>query len=201
MDRFDSRRNMKNKLLISSTFAVIILVVAGISPVIGYNSVKSSALTSPLFNNRTKSVVYGKQDSIISDYLGKNSETNILFPKDDTNRFNYIKIIKNIISMDDDEFNRFLDTFIFYLQNTKSLENKEIIEIKNDFNLLRSNSIEIKGVLESKEFTVYSEESSSICTMGRWYPGCWILSFITLFILIPIVLPILIIMFISNIGV
>ena len=77
---------MENKLLVGgSAIAVVVLVLASLSPVVGYNSVESSVKDSPLFSIRTKRAIDEESHTFTSDYIGKGEEINILIPARNSN--------------------------------------------------------------------------------------------------------------------
>ena len=56
---------MKNKLLtVGSITAVVVLVLAGLSPVVGFDSVRYSVKESPLFSTRINNAIDKGQDSL-----------------------------------------------------------------------------------------------------------------------------------------
>ena len=72
---------MKNKLLtIGSIIAVVVLVLAGLSPVVGFDSVRSSVKDSPLFSIRSNRAIQKDSNKLMCNYVGKGEEIRFLFP-------------------------------------------------------------------------------------------------------------------------
>ena len=70
--RIRGKRNMENKLLtIGSILSVVVLVLAGLSPVVGFDSVRSSMKDSPLFDIRSKRAIGEESNTLKCDYIGK----------------------------------------------------------------------------------------------------------------------------------
>ena len=96
----------KKILLCGSIIAVVVLVLASLSPVVGFNSVKSSAIDSPLFSVRIKRVINEESEGLTCDYVGKGKESSLLFLREN-NSLKMKEIIDIINTLDDEEFKRF----------------------------------------------------------------------------------------------
>jgi hypothetical protein len=71
---------MEQRLLIcGSAIAVVVLVLASFSPVVGYNSAKFSVRDSPLFSVRTKRAIHEVSHGFHKDYIGKDKSLPIMF--------------------------------------------------------------------------------------------------------------------------
>jgi len=90
-----------------SIIACIVLVLASLSPVVGFHSVKSnSAISSPLFNVRTKRAINEESRDITSDYVGKGKLWS--FPIRDSRTVLVQKFINTIRTMNKNTFDRFI---------------------------------------------------------------------------------------------
>jgi len=101
-------KNMENKLLVGgSAIAVIILVLATLSPVVGYHTVKSNSFKdSPLFSIRMKRVIGQDEDALTCEYVGKGQL--MPFPSRDNKAILIQKLIDRISSMNEREYNFFV---------------------------------------------------------------------------------------------
>jgi hypothetical protein len=166
-------KGMNKKILIGgSAVAVVVLVLASLSSVIGYNSVELSAKGSPLFSVRSKRATDEKQVSLTCEYIGKRTEITIPFPIQDDRTALLQKIMDIIIMMDDKTFDRFIDLVIhrFYQEDViKKGNNEKVVAL---LHLFRTSSEAINDVFDGEtENDVTSEQYISICP---WTPGCWI---------------------------
>jgi hypothetical protein len=94
----------KQLLLGGSILAVVVLVLAGLSPVVGYNSVESSGVKdSPLFHLRAQRAINKEENVQTCTYLGKGRATDILFPTRDSYQTELLKQILDRMRMVDDE--------------------------------------------------------------------------------------------------
>ena len=96
---------MENKLLVGgSAIAVVVLVLASLSPVVGYNSVETSAKDSPLFNVRTNRAINKESKALTSDYIGKGDI--LPFPNRNKKIAQLQQVIDKISKMNNENFNR-----------------------------------------------------------------------------------------------
>jgi hypothetical protein len=141
---------MNNKILaIGSIIACIIILLAGLSPVIGYNSARSSAKDSPLFNVRTQRATDQEQDALTCEYIGKG----IIFEIPKRNEMNVLqqRIIDRISELPNEDIDRF-----------KMLLNK----LSNKINT--ENLYDDIGTVFPNCYTIY----------GEWLPGCFLIYYI-----------------------
>jgi hypothetical protein len=102
---------MEQKLLLcGSILAVIVLILAGLSPVVSFNTAKSSAVSSPLFRVRTNRAVEQEDNGLNCAYIGQGDT--FLFPKRDSNIKQMQLVVERIQGMDDETFNRFLESIV-----------------------------------------------------------------------------------------
>jgi hypothetical protein len=64
----------KKPLIVVSLCAVVLLVVASLGNVVGYQSVKSTVNDSPLFATRTERATNQQQNTLTSQYIGMGRE-------------------------------------------------------------------------------------------------------------------------------
>ena len=106
---------MDKKLLIyGSILAIVVLVLAGISPVVGYNTVQAYRKDSPLFGVRTQRALEKESDRLTCDYIGK--ESIMLFPTRDPKAILLKRAINLISSMNKRGFNNFLISLINHMK-------------------------------------------------------------------------------------
>lgn len=173
---------MNKKLLLGgSVTAVVILVLAGLSPVVGYNSVESSVKDSPLFSVRTKRAIDAEQDSLICDYVGKDKRNTVPIPTLNSRNTLFQIFIDRISIMDDKEFNRLIALVINHVHQNNKIENEDVDEIITFFYTLRANPEEDKKFIPDRG----NKSLSFFCTNGEgWEPGCvinYILDFLVAF--------------------
>jgi len=96
----------KKILAIGSIIACIIILLASLSPVVGYNSARSSVGNSPLFTVRTNRAINEESVSLTCDYVGKGNIFQI--PARDSKTVQIQKMIDTIKSMDDKTFLKFV---------------------------------------------------------------------------------------------
>jgi len=123
--------NMNNKTIIGSIIAVAILILVSFTSVVGYNSVESNKILSPLFNVRSDRAVNKEGKDITCDYVGKGEESVLSIPKRDNRTALLQRFIDIIIGMDDATFNRFLKFAFNQIQNNNQQEVIEINEVKS----------------------------------------------------------------------
>jgi len=181
---------MERKPLIGiSICAVVLLILCSLSNVVGYQSVKSTAVNdSPLFQTRTQRATNQQQNSITSQYLGMRRGSPLQFPIKDNRTEQLKKVIDIISKMDDKTFTRFTDLCIQKIRQDNSFDNtnNEIIQM---LQLLRkqSKTIIFSGINKNNQEWLPTYDFYSVCIA---FPGCWII--MTAFFLI--FAPILIIM-------
>jgi len=133
----------KRPLIVVSLCAVVLLVLGSLSNVVGYQSIKSTVNDSPLFQTRTQRATNQQQNSITSQYLGKDSRNIISIPLRNYQTYLIQEIIAKIKEMNDREFNAFKQKIISYLLKEKLIQNKDDIRVLNFFKQIKYNSNEI----------------------------------------------------------
>jgi len=171
---------MKNKILIcGSAIAVVVLVLASLSPVVGYNKAESSVKDSPLFSVRINRAIDRESKDLTYNYVGKG--TTMPFPIRDSNAAMLQKLVDSISSMDDTEFNKFVDFVIKRINRDDKFKDVDTKVIRTTFYQLRDNPKLLRNY-------VSDEEEDDDLTFGNWVPFCFfrqlwlILYFVTGFI-------------------
>jgi hypothetical protein len=123
----------KYPLIGGSICAVVLLVLASLTNVVGFNSMKSTSVTdSPLFSVRTQRATNQQQNIITSQYLGEGKENLLQFPSRDNKTEQMNRAIEYISKMDDKTFAWFTELCIQKVRqenNLKDISPNEIIQI------------------------------------------------------------------------
>jgi len=168
-------KDMKNKFLIGgSAIAVVVLVLASLSPVVGYNSIKSSVKDSPLFAVRTKRALNEDSDDLTCEYVGKGSKVDIPIVMYRNKNTLVPTIIDYLIEMDDEEYNEFIELIINFLQQNNMDEEKST-EVMMLLPLLRENPSLLKiKTFRKAEVLPYGPNTVYDPTFCRWQPFCYL---------------------------
>ena len=164
---------MNKKILIGSLVAVFILIMVTFTSVVGYQSAKSnSKINSPLFGVRNKT------GEISANYIGKEEETNLYFPKRNSETESFDKVINIIKRMDDKSFDRFVKIVIANINHNNKRNDVEVNDEKIAVMLfqLRDNSEVIKN-----NFMMIKDKEPAILTIQSMEPACWLLWIIIFF--------------------
>ena len=173
---------MMNKCLAVgiSSVSVVLLVVASLGNVVGYQSVKSSVNNSPLFATRTERATNQQQNTLTSQYIGMGRGTFLQFPIRDSQIEQLKKAIELVSKMDDATFARLTDLCIQRVRQDDSLKDTNPNEIKQMLQTLR-----IKPEIILNSFSNRNEPGTiSFITVCPWFPGCILLNYIVAFILV-----------------
>jgi hypothetical protein len=190
----------KKPLIVVSLCAVVLLVLASLSNVVGYQSVKSTAVNdSPLFQTRTQRATNQQQNSITSQYLGMRKDILWQFPMRDNRTEQLRKVIDVIRKMGDKTFAQFTELCIQKARQDDTLRDLNRYEIVQALLLLKTNpeaiinSYTIRNNQDSlrTEFTQCGEPTWCV-----WGPGCllvylFLLPFLLLEIIINVIYAIL----------
>ena len=162
---------MRKVLVLGSICAVLILVFASLSPVVGFQKVKTESNESPLFKSRINKIAKYNDNGLTCQYINQEESPNIYFPVRDS----YAKIknwiLTNIKNIDFNKIKR----------NSKDIDNNKLEElIQNDFDFS----------------DITSSEYYTIC---NWRLGCiaesiirWVIGTIAVFCIATTILSILI---------
>ena len=162
---------MKNKLLtIGSITAVVVLILAGLSPVVGFDSVRSSKINSPLFNLRTQRAIDKGQNIQTCTYLGIGRTTDILFPTRDNNSMMTWKIINSISTMSEEEFDKFI-CLVTYKSN--ELKDEDTQELRVALHQLKDNPEGIMYFLNDDRDNRLATEGCPVPTFFEPLPDCF----------------------------
>ena len=140
---------MKNKILIISIFAAILMILLPISAVVGTNIAKSDGeninVVSPLFTNRINRVLRKDSNKISSNYIGKGTIFK-LFPVKKMSLSSYIDKAIKIINAKPELLNKVIDKIDtipgvvnILRENAMNIDDfkNHINNVKNDPNLLK----------------------------------------------------------------
>ena len=142
---------MNEKIMIGSIGAVIIIVLAGFTSVVGVQTNENSIkMASPLFGVRTQSAIRTKDDVLTTaSYVGE-GKTKIYCPVKGSSSVDINAIIDKISEMTDREFEFFINYFIKKIDNNNKYKNinnvlasklkKDIINIKEKPNIILNNA-------------------------------------------------------------
>lgn len=159
----------KKILAIGSIIACIVIVIAGLSPVVGYNSVESSAKESPLFGIRTRRAINEEQEGLIYNYLRKGEL--MPFPTRDGGNIITQRVLDRISKMNDNAFNKFIDLVIHYLGKSQDIDTQEIIKTLHQ---IRESPSDVKIHISDGEDNRLATEGCPYDTLGgNWIPECW----------------------------
>jgi len=180
----------KKPLILVSICAVVLLVIASLSNVVGYQSVKSNTVDdSPLFKTRTQRATNQQQNIFTSQYLGMGKGNLLQFPIRDNRTEQLKKAIEFISKMDDKAFARLTELCIQKVRQDNSLRDTNPNDIEKALYLLRTKPVTIINSFTNRNNqTITSSEFISIC---HWYPGCTpvlIFTYIFVFILLIILM-------------
>ena len=176
---------MENKLLtIGSITAVVVLVLAGLSPVVGFDSVRSSKMDSPLFTIMRKRGI-GEKQELFCNYLGKGKQLDVIFLKrGKTNVFSQM-IFNKIRDMHDEEIVTALNTFKKYLPDKQREYGSYLSYVVNRVRYVTDKSYEIDEttflmdiisetrINDNTEYTSFINNILNI--LGLIFFGIWIL--------------------------
>ncbi len=172
---------MKRKCLVIgiSTISVILLILTSLSNVVGYQSVKSTAVNdSPLFMMRTQKATNQQKNSITSKYLGKGINT-IRIPIPDNKTILYQKVIDRIKSMDDKTFSHFLRRILQIKNQNVQVQNIDETTIITGLNQLRKQDFDFKQYQDRSDNSSFPQKRlGNFTSFPCWFPGRFILLFI-----------------------
>jgi hypothetical protein len=162
---------MKRKCLMVgiSTVSVILLTLASLTNVVGYQSVKSSGVNdSPLFSVRTKTATNQISKSIItSDYLGKGKEI-LQFPSQDNKTEILRKFVRIISSMDQRTFEQSIKLCFDKIRKDNTCDEQTLDKIIPIFYGLKSKPNTIMNYV----FKGNKDDQTSYVTVCQWHFGC-----------------------------
>ncbi len=165
---------MKNKILLGSIIAVVILVLVSFTGVVGYQTAKSSTIAkaSPLFNIRTSRAIGKESKDITCDYIGMGEENTLSFPKRDGIKIFMQKIIKIVNQMNDEKLEDLFLTLKNLMQKDDKFNNRDLTKIREPLHQLKLND-ELKFEFNIDKFKsqVPTEHGETICFLTSGYFG------------------------------
>jgi len=174
-------KGMKKKILFSSIVAVIVIILASYTSVVGFQSTESSKVRlSPLFRIRSKRVIdIENKDTLTSDYLGNGKEIDLFIPDRDNQNVLLQKITYIISRMDDSEFHTLKQLLKRKVQEDPNLYQKSDY-IEKELEKIRENSYLFKNYV-----VLHEEKTPGLITVdGIWLPGCLLASLFEIFIIL-----------------
>ena len=170
---------MKEKILIGSILAVIILILVSFTGVVGYQTTKSSTIAraSPLFNIRSSRAIDEESKNIACDYVGKGEGINIPLPTRDSKIILIRKFIDKIAMMDDKAFIWFLSSILNRINYNDRIRDENNIEIMLSLQYLKNNPEDMKEYLfniNSEPDNRYIFERQDYTLYDEWIPRCLI---------------------------
>ena len=179
---------MNKKILIGSLVAVFILIMVTFTSVVGYQSAKSnSKINSPLFGVRNKT------GEISANYIGKEEETNLYFPKRNSETESFDKVINIIKRMDDKSFDRFVKIVIANINQNNKIND---VDVSDEEIAIILSQLRVDSEVVKKTYMLVKDNDLEIVTIQFELPSCWILwlfTFVGLIIAQSIMLPLRII--------
>jgi hypothetical protein len=174
----------KKPLIMVSLCAVVLLVLASLGNVVGYQSVKSTVNDSPLFETRTQRATNQQQNTLTSQYIGMGRGTFLQFSIRDSQIEQLKKAIEIVSKMDDTTFARLTDLCIQRVRQDDSLKDTNPNEIKQMLQTLRT-----KPEIILNSFSNRNEPGTiSFITVCPWFPGCILLNYIVAFVIMSLFL-------------
>jgi hypothetical protein len=171
----------KKPLIGVSICAVVLLVLGSLSNVVGYQSVKSTAVNdSPLFQTRTQRATNQQQNILTSQYLGKGINA-LSFPLRDTTTEMIQKFIDKIRTMDDESFNHFIIIVLYQIRQRNLFNDINPQETVIVLNQIKNNPNLIRNYINQKanDITFVAPTCYGL-TIRNWLPGCISLTIIGL---------------------
>ena len=179
---------MNKKMIICSIGAAIFIVLASLTPVVGFQSVKSNVKASPLFSVRSKRAIDEESRDLACDYVGKGEESIIQLPKRTDITKQQRKMIITLSKMNDKEFNQFLTSILNYFRKQDSNKNENIKEFTMILYQLRNTNDENLHIFTDEKEKHISRAPSETCI---WMETCFVLSCFPLLWLLNLLLEII----------
>jgi len=163
----------KYPLIGVSTIAVVLLILGSLTNVVGYQSVQSSTVSgSPLFSMRTKRAINEEsKDLLISKYLGKTNNINLLIPTQSNQMELFHIAINRIQTMDDSSFERFVRSAVAQLSKQEQLNDITPQQLITGLHQIRDNPQAFIDYTSSISGNKTWKSTPTLC----WFPGCLII--------------------------
>jgi hypothetical protein len=161
---------MNKKIHIGSIVAGAILIGVSFTSVVGYRGVASDVQASPLFNIRSSRAIDEESEELSCEYVGKGDYINLLILNRKDKTILLQNFIERICKMGDKTFNKYFG-LIFSRIKQNSIDEKKIVIVLN----------QLKNIQEINE-SISLLSWNNPCTIGAWFPGCWIINIIITFV-------------------
>ena len=161
----------KTPIILVSICAVVLLVLGSLSNVVGYQSMKSTAMSeSPLFSIRTQRAINQQQNILTSKFLGMGKENLLQFPISNNRTELLIKAIEYIGKMDDKKFKQFIELCIQRVKQDNIFRDTNLNGLLQIFHKLRINPEKTSDVVNKNN--TFEPPSIYDYTLCDWTPGC-----------------------------
>jgi hypothetical protein len=185
----------KYPLIGVSIITVILLVLGSLTNVVGYQSVKSTAVNdSPLFSVRTRRATNQQQNIVTSQYLGKGNGNVLYFPIRDNKIESLKRTIEIISQMDDKTFEKFTDLIIQRTMQDDTLKDINPNKIVQLLRQIRTQPKTITNMIMSRSNERLDPTNFNCYTILWGPPICYIFIAIILVLVMLIYGPILIVL-------
>ena len=160
-----NNERMNKKILLGCIGAVMIIMSASFTSVIGEQTRNSSEIpNSPLFHIRTLRVTDNQNgEAITTDYIGKGKTITLSLSTHSNTRLLFRKAIESISKIDEPSFDKFLETAVIKLREHEIVKEEEIPKLVELFHFLRKNPDVVK---------IYPVVESESKQLILWTAGC-----------------------------
>ena len=149
--------------------AVVLLILASFSNVVGYQSVKSTVVNdSSLFQTRTQRATSQQQNIFTFEYLGKGQGNLLRFQIRDNRAESLIKAIEFISKMDDKEFARFTELCVQRIRQDDTLKSTNSNKIIRELCLLKTKPEIIINSYINRSNQKINQITSAEISVCRW---------------------------------
>jgi hypothetical protein len=171
MDELYGEHMNKTLLICGSILAVVLIVLASFTSVVGFQSTKSRLVDSPLFGIRTRNALGSEEQNVIAyEYVGNGREILIPLPKRDIRTLLIQKAIDKLRKMDDKEFSRFVAIVIHRIREQNIVKEHQISMVREALLKLKANPEILKYSESVGELThdvcVTQDPSPPLCMLG-----------------------------------
>jgi hypothetical protein len=169
---------MNKKILIGvCILATTIMILTGLSPVIGFQRIKTIGATgSPLFQVRTSRAINDDTMKITGEYVRQGEL--MPFPLNNLRDSPYLKTIDSIGDMNDEEIHRITDQLLSYIQMKDEFNDIDEDDLLNLLFEMRRNPDLMKYNLggNGEDYSDYSYGIYRCTSDNIWIPGCRMLA-------------------------
>jgi hypothetical protein len=163
----------KKPLIGVSILTMVLLVLASLCNVVGYQSVKSTVSDSPLFTIRKNRATSNENiGGITSNFLGKGATSLIMISK----RTDAIEKVRDVIEriqyMDENTFKKLVDIIVKEFPQQGKTDNVDLHKILYEVHQIRSLPKTSMGNGEYQNVELTMQYSPTLCF---WFPGCLVI--------------------------